>query len=118
MEKSLLFVVFFLLFFSLVSSEIFIDQDEIEEYNIGDEIFFSFEIKESLPVKDYVEVSLNCDDLDRVIFKQFVSFTAINHKNFSVPSLADLEGQCYIEVYFNEDIEKTEKALMKKWGIQ
>jgi len=108
MKREVLFAVVLLMLFSVVSADIYIDDDAITTYNVGDEVVFSFELTESLPVADYVSAILDCGgDESRVIFKQYVNFANMASKTFNVSSLADLTGDCHIEVLFRDQSART-----------
>lgn len=97
-----------LIFLPLVSSQIIFLDTPKKVYNIDDSINLDFSIKEEVFTRGDVQTFLVCGNDERLIFQQFNEFRNNQAKNFSLFSLASMEGECFVKVLFNSEEEKTQ----------
>lgn len=101
----LFLVILFLL--PLVRSEIYIQDEPLLKYNVGEFISVIFDVEEDLPVSGYVEAELICGSDSKTVFKEFKNFQVKNNYEFSVVVFADEVDECYIEITFRDEEEQT-----------
>lgn len=99
-----------LLVLPFVSSEVYISKDPLTSYNVGDEVKFTFEVKSATPYYGFVDSDLYCDDsFEKNVFRSSVNLANNGSKSFEVSFFIKTGKECYVQVSFIKDKEKTEK---------
>ena len=90
-----------ILLINISSAEIFFENDFEEVYNLGERINVGFYIKTNFSTSDYLEAYLICNRNQELIFKGMKDIEKEKKNNFSISFFSAEEGNCEINVRFN-----------------
>ena len=107
--KILACLFFIFLIFPVVSADIFIEDNFDNLYNVGDLIDLNFSIVNDYSVSGFIEVTLECDDNNFLLKKEYASLEASKKKYFYVESPLAIEGDCDIEISYLGESEISEE---------
>ncbi len=111
--KVFIFLFVFFLVLHLVSSEIYILEEPLDSYNVGDELNFSFLVYSKLPYHGFVDCDFYCnDDFQKKIFRNSINLGANSSKNFDVSFFLDSPGNCYVKISAINKKEETSAFLV------
>jgi len=105
-----LFVIFLLvLMIQFVSAEIIL-QDSFEDvYSFGDPIDVSFSLEKKIDISGYLDTYLVCNGKELLVSKLYLQVEANEKENFSFSFPANLDGNCYYQINFDEEEEKSQQ---------
>lgn len=105
MKKGVLYLLFVLLLVHFVNSSVEF-RIENEEYNIGDKLTFSATVIPEDTIDAFIELTLECEDYDELIYKEFISLeegyrTEIQETRLSITD--EMLGSCEIEAVIRDE---------------